>query len=122
MPFMVIKFGGSIEAVEGGARAFGEVHIDGAEETDGDKLKEAVVLALTIAWSGGDYTAASVSADPAALIAGLENQLMFGMLPGCTAKVTALTVMGGAEPIEPTEGITLGGDVDMPDGRKAKLV
>jgi hypothetical protein len=125
MTLLNIKFGGKIEPLEdGAAKAFGEVNIDGPNLTnaDYDRLKEAVLGAVGMAWMAGDYTAAAVASDDAKLKAAIEGQMMFPLLAdNATCKVVDIRVVGGAEPVAPTETVALAGEVEMPDGRKAKL-
>jgi len=124
MPTLVIKFGGTVEPIDGGARVFGEANIDGPELTDadGDRLKDAVMDGLKRVWSGEMYSAASVAADPAPLQAAFADQMMISLLKdGATATLASITVVGGGEPAEATDAINLNEELDLSDGKK-KLI
>src|SRR2546421_2397291 len=120
MAFQVVKLGGAIEPVEGSAKAFGEVHLEGDLPADVDSLKATVMMCIGMAWGSGDYTAAGVAADPSKLINAIENSLIVQLI-GATGKVVSITIIGGAEPAAPTDTVALAGDIELSEGRKAKL-
>ena len=125
MPLIVVRFGGQIEEMDGGAKVFGEANIDGANLTDADaeRYKDAVISAAQLAWSGGDYTPAQVNADFAPFGEAIANMMMMTLAGDmATCKVVAITVAGGAEPAEPTDNVTLNDTVDIGDGKTAKVV